>query len=511
MLQRHTGYSDEESAGAELSPARAALQNGLTAPRRAWLKLGLPMKLLVLTVMFVMLAEVLIFVPSVANFRVNWINDRLMAAHLAALAADAVPGGTVPAPLRDELLNTAQVEAVAWRRNGRRSLVLAPDAPIEIDVHYDLRNRPDTGTGHEIMVRLGLIGDALSVFFGDGERTMRVIGPMGSNPNEFIEVVMPEGPLRTAMLRFGLTILGLSVIISFITAAMVYLALSRLLVQPMMRISRNLVRFSENPEDQSRIIVASERSDEIGIVERELAGMQQQLAQLLRQKNRLAQLGLAVSKINHDLRNMLANAQLISDRLGMLPDPSVQRFTPKLIASLDRAINFCNDTLKFGRAHEATPRRELLLLKPVLEEVGDSLFLPRDSIAWVLDVEPESLRIDADNENLYRILSNICRNSVQALESPEGGRPDGKVGVTARREGRKVILEVYDNGPGIPPRVRENLFQPFRSSQRVGGSGLGLSIAAELIASHGGSIKLLDTEVGTTFRIEIPDRSPREM
>lgn len=512
MLQRHTGYSDEESTGAELSPARAALQNGLTAPRRAWLKLGLPMKLLLLTVMFVMLAEVLIFVPSVANFRVNWINDRLMAAHLAALAADAVPGGNVPRPLRDELLNTAQVQAVAWRRNGRRSLVLAPDAPIEVDVHYDLRSRPDMGTSHEIMVRLGLIGDALGVFLGTGERTMRVIGPMGPNHNDFIEVVMPMAPLRAAMLRFGLTIFGLSVIISFITAAMVYVALSRLLVQPMMRISRNLVRFSDNPEDQSRIIVASERSDEIGIVERELAGMQQQLAQLLRQKNRLAQLGLAVSKINHDLRNMLANAQLISDRLGMLPDPTVQRFAPKLIASLDRAINFCNDTLRFGRAHEATPRRELLLLKPVLEEVGDSLFLPREkSIGWVVDVQPESLRIDADNENLYRILSNICRNAVQALEAPEGGQHDGKVGVRARREGRKVILDIYDNGPGIPPRIRESLFQPFRSSQRVGGSGLGLSIAAELIASHGGSIKLLDTETGTTFRIEIPDRSAREM
>lgn len=510
MLQRHTSDSDQENVAPEIGSARAALQNGLTSSRRAWLRLGLPTKLLLLTAMFVMLAEVLIFVPSVANFRVNWINNRLMAAQLAALAADAAPGGNVPPPLRDELLNTAEVQAVALRRDGTRRLVLAPDAPIAVDVHFDLRSSPDVSVGREILLRLGLVGDALGVFVSSGKRTMRVIGPLGQNPEDFIEVVMPEAPLRAAMFRFGLTIFGLSVIISFITAAMVYLSLLRLLVQPMMRIARNLVRFSEKPEDQSRIIVPSERSDEIGIVERELAGMQQQLAQSLRQKTRLAQLGLAVSKINHDLRNMLANAQLISDRLGALPDPTVQKFAPKLIASLDRAINLCNDTLKFGRAQEATPRRELLLLKPALEEVGDSLCLPRENrIAWVIDVVPENLRVDADRDGLYRVLSNICRNAVQALESLEDGH-SGKIGVKARREGRKVLIEVYDNGPGIPPRVRENLFQPFRSSQRIGGSGLGLSIAAEIITSHGGSIKLLDTEVGTTFRIEIPDRNPHE-
>ena len=153
--------------------------------------------------------------------------------------------------------------------------------------------------------------------------------------------------------------------------------------------------------------------------------MQKELSGLLAQKNRLAQLGLAVSKINHDLRNMLANAQLISDRLVDLPDPTVQRFVPKLIASLDRAISFCNSSLQFGGATEAAPRRELLLLKPLVEEVADSQGLPREGeIALVADMD-DGLRIDADRDHLFRVLSNLVRNAMQAIE----GRRD-------RRQGR---------------------------------------------------------------------------
>lgn len=233
--------------------------------------------------------------------------------------------------------------------------------------------------------------------------------------------------------------------------------------------------------------------------------MQRQLSQLLLQKNRLAQLGLAVSKINHDLRNMLANAQLISDRLTAIPDPTVQRFAPKLIASLDRAINFCNDSLKFGRAEEAQPRRDLMRLKPLVEDVGDGLGLPREGqIAWRVDID-DNLRIDADREHLFRILSNLIRNAIQAIESKgEGER--GEIRISAWREGRRVKVQVADDGPGVPPRARANLFRAFQGSSRKGGTGLGLAIAAELVAAHGGLLRLLDTDVGATFQIELPDR-----
>lgn len=489
-----------------LSTARSFLARSREVPRRVWSRLGLPAKLLLLTTVFVMLAEILIFVPSVANFRVNWLKDRLVAAKLAGLAAEAVPGGTVPAVLRQELLRTAKVKAVAWRRKGLRRMVLPPDELMVVDRTFDLRSMQDIGLWRNLGIRLDAIGEALAVMLRGSDRTIRVVGPFSDQRGEFIEIVLPESPLRDAMLRYGGNILLLSIIISLFTAALVYIALSSLLVRPMMRITRNMLRFSENPIDASRIIVPSDRDDEVGTAERELAAMQRELAHLILQKNRLAQLGLAVSKVNHDLRNMLASAQLISDRLSSIADPTVQKFAPKLIASLDRAINFCTASLQFGRAEEEEPRRHLLLLRPLVEDVGDGLGLPREGVIdWVLDIE-ETLRIDADRDHLYRVLSNLCRNAMQVLESqPDPG--DCRIHVKAWREHRCVIVEVSDNGPGVPLRARENLFKAFQGSQRKGGTGLGLVIAHELVVAHGGTLELGEETPGATFRIEIPDRS----
>jgi signal transduction histidine kinase len=321
----------------------------------------------------------------------------------------------------------------------------------------------------------------------------------------FVEIVMPEAPLKAAMIRYGLNVLGLSVIISIITAALVYFALNGLLVQPMMRLTHNMLHFSERPEDASRIIVPSERQDEIGTAERELAHMQAELAQTLHQKSRLAALGLAVSKINHDLRNMLANAQLISDRLVSLPDPAVQRFAPKLIASLGRAITLADSTLKFGRAEEAAPRRELMALEALVAEVADGLGLPREgAIDWTISMDP-GLRVDADRDQLFRVLSNLCRNALQAIELREPIK--GRIEISAQRNGQRVAIEVSDDGPGVPQKARAHLFQAFQGSARKGGTGLGLAVAHELITAHGGTIRLRESEIGAIFVVEIPDRA----
>jgi signal transduction histidine kinase len=472
-------------------------------------RLGLSAKLLLLTLLFVMLAEVLIFVPSVANFRISWLSDRLTAARLAALATQDRREGRVPDPLRTELLRTAQVRAVSWLRNDQHTMVLPPDRQEPISARYDLTAASRAGGfWNDVTLRARLIWDAMAVFFSDGDRVIAVVGEPVAGDR--ILIVLPESALKAAMIRYGLNILGLSIIISVITAALVYFALNNMFVQPMMRITRNILSFSQNPEDASRIIVPSQRKDEIGIAERGLAHMQGELNHTLQQKNRLAALGLAVSKISHDLRNMLANAQLISDRLGSLPDPTVQRFAPKLIASLDRAISLCESTLRFGRAEEAPPRREAMPLRALVADVGDGLGLPRDGdIAWTIDMEND-LHIDADRDQLYRVLSNLCRNALQAIEQQElGGRSGthGHIRVSAGRNGSRVTIDVHDNGPGVPEKARAHLFQAFQGSARKGGTGLGLAVAHELVTAHGGSIRLMSTDGGTHFRIEISDRA----
>jgi signal transduction histidine kinase len=427
---------------------------------------------------------------------------------VAALAAEAVPGRAVPPALRNELVRTALVRAVAIRRGGARRLVLPPVTDISIDEHFDLRERPNMTFTQSLATSLSQMGDAIAVFFAPDDRVIRVIGYLGPRYDDVIEIVLPEEPLKRAMVRYGMNIVYLSIIISLLTAALVYFAISTLLVRPMMRLSRNMLNFSENPEDASRIITPSGRLDEIGTAERELAHMQRQLTQLLIQKSRLAQLGMAVSKISHDLRNMLSSAQLISDRLTGIPDPTVQQFAPKLIASLDRAINFCNSSLRFGRAEEAEPRRELMRLKPLVEEVGEGLGLPREGrIAWQVEID-ENLLIDADHEHLFRVLSNLVRNAVQAIEQQDESFA-GEIKVRAWRDGRKVFIEVGDNGPGVPPAARAGIFRAFQGSTRKGGMGLGLSIAAELVGVHGGRLELVDTTMGATFRIELPDRAVR--
>ena len=266
--------------------------------------------------------------------------------------------------------------------------------------------------------------------------------------------------------------------------------------------------FHADPENPERIIAPSSRQDEVGVAERELAAMQGDLATMLHQKSRLAALGLAVSKINHDLRNLLSSAQLFSEGLSHLPDPRVQRFAPKLMRSLERAIELCQSTLSYGRVQEPAPVRRPVDLAALVEEVRETLGLADAAqIGWIVSVE-RGMTVDADHDQLLRVLLNLTRNAQQALESSAPNDPlRDQIRITGRREGAVAIIEVADTGPGFPAKGRDHLFEAFQGSTRTGGTGLGLAIAAELVRAHGGSIALVEGTIGATFRITIPDRA----
>ena len=325
---------------------------------------------------------------------------------------------------------------------------------------------------------------------------------------DFLEIVLNEGPLCKAMWTFSVNILLLSLAISGITAMLVFFALHYLLVRPMRRITNNMIAFRADPENPMRIIYESGRRDEIGTAEEELASMQRELTTMLHQQSRLAALGLAVSKINHDLRNLLASAQLFSDQLSTSPDPKVQRFAPKLMRALERAIAFCQSTLSYGGAQEPPPERKTIEVEPLIEEVHESLGLGLDvPIRWIVAVE-RGLTMEADHDQLFRVLVNITRNAVQALEA-RGARDPARdqIRITGRREGSVVVIEVSDTGPGVPEKAQAHMFQAFQGGARAGGTGLGLAIAAELVRAHGGEIRLVPGTIGATFSITIPDRA----
>ncbi len=456
---------------------------------------GLSTRLFALTVLFVTVSEILIYVPSIANFRINWLADHLTMADAASLVLAESDETAVPRDIQNDLLKAVGAIAIAFRTGTVSRLIATVEMPPEVDGVVDLR----------VMNPTADIGDAFATLFATSPRTLRVIGNARSGAT--LEIVISDRALREAMLRYSVNIIWLSLIISVITAGLLYFSINRLFVRPMRRLTENMVAFSGAPEDSGKVIAPTGRGDEIGVAEEHLAAMQEALQGTLREQRHLADLGLAVSKINHDLRNMLASAQLFSDRLGSLPDENVQRFAPKLIAALDRAISYAQTTLAYGKAREAAPARRLVALDRLVDDVAESFGLVGHATIQFENKVPAGLEVDADPDQLFRVLVNLCRNAIQALDSDLGPAVVRRLTVSAARDNGTVTIRVADTGPGIPAMARANLFRAFQGTARPGGTGLGLAIAAELVRAHGGSIMLLDTGgAGATFEIVIPDR-----
>ena len=448
-------------------------------------------RFLILTVIFVMLAEVLIFVPSIARYRADFLLTRLKQAQIAALTQLATEDMIMP-ELETELLANAEVFNVVLRRDEVRQLVLSSPVPAEIHATYDLR----------MAGPWELIRDAFAVLFDPQNRIIRVIGYPVQEAGTLIEVTMETRTLRASMLDYGLRILVLSALISVVTAFLLFIAVQRLLVLPIRRVVRHMQTYAEAPEDARRVIEPNADVEELRAAEEALQSMQMQLTGALRQKERLAQLGGAVAKISHDLRNILTTAQLFADRLEGSADPIVARSAPKLIGSISRAVSLCESTLAFGKAEEPPPQLRRLNLAQLAGEVAEGEGLGGETqITCLIDIPP-GMTIRADGEQLYRVLSNLIRNARQAIEAT--GQP-GTIELSAGEDEAEWWIRVGDTGPGLPPKAREHLFSAFQGGARKGGTGLGLAIAAELVRGHGGRLELARSDAeGTEFTIHLP-------
>ena len=449
-------------------------------------------RLLALTVPLVLIVQVAIYAPIVAGAHQDLLHARIAGAQTAVLALEATQNNQVSARLRAELLANAGAVAVALKRDEARLLFLADEAPQPVSKTYDLRERS----------WLGAIGDAAETLWGDGSRTLRIVDTPRLGGGQFIEAIVEEKPIRDSLAAFAWRTFLIGLGIALIVGGVVFVTLNLALVRPIRRLIRSMTAFRAAPEDAANVLQPSARADEIGDAEVALAGMQADIRTALTQKAHLAAMGAAVARIHHDLRNMLAGAQLASESLERSADPNVQRMTPRLMRTLDRAIALANDTLAYGKAGERAPLPGPVDLKDLAQEVAAPAGARNAARTRFVNAVPEGFIVEADGEQLYRILLNLLRNAVQAIEA------DGTAAsltISAARGDGITIIDVSDTGPGIPDRILPHLFEPFGVSGKGGGAGLGLAIARELARAHGGDLIFTGSGAGgTSFRLTLP-------
>jgi signal transduction histidine kinase len=464
-------------------------------PRRS--PFGLSVKLIVMIVVTILTVEVIIYLPSVANFRAVWLDDRIRVGKVAAQVIDLIPPTfALPPQFANSLLTSAGFTAIGVRTQGRSLFIQRDDMPLPATaITSDTRERAP----------VVLIQGALDTLFNGGDRTLRIVGGYENVQDGLVEILVPEAPLREAMLIYSRNIFILSLIIVALTSAAIFFFVNQLLVRPIGRLTANMIAFRKTPENGTLIISPSRRGDEIGIAERELEALENDLFSMLHHRKHLADLGLAVAKINHDLRNTLGAAQLLSDQVANVDDPKVQRLAPRLVQTLDRAIGFARSVLDYGRQSNRPPKPQPVDMRMLVTESADEAGLVgHPALAFENEV-PDDFCVEMDPDQISRVIVNLLKNAREAIEGAAGEEGAASILVRIGSHDGGPSLMISDTGPGLSKRARDNLFKAFEGSGRAGGTGLGLVIARELTEANGGRLRLVPSAEGTVFAIDIPN------
>ncbi|KAF0181722.1 MAG: HAMP domain-containing histidine kinase [Hyphomonadaceae bacterium] len=451
---------------------------------------GLARQLLALTIAFVVVADVVLIGPALGAFHDEWLRSRIDAAQVAALAREAAPTGALTEQLEQELLLNAGVRVVALQRDEERVLTLQSQIPADVAMRtVDLRTDRNGAA----------MFDALSSLMAPEGRLVRVLAAPRYESGRFIEVVIGEQQLKRDLAAEARQLFVNTLLVSLIVGGLLYAALLAIVVRRIVRLSGAIEAFGKRPNDPGVHFNPSGGDDEIARAEIALAGMEQDVRAALREKDRLAALGSAVAKLAHDLRNSLATAQLVTERLAGSDDPQVRQSAPRLERAIARAAALAEATLRYGKADELPAQRRAVSVRVVVEEAADDVRAQFGGVAWRNEVG-EHLLAMADPEQLHRIFANLIRNAAQALK----GQADGEIVATARLVDRQIEIDITDSGPGIPQDLRPRLFEPFASARRDGGVGLGLAIARELAHGMGGDVTLCAEGAGACFRVTLP-------
>ncbi|MGD0762733.1 MAG: HAMP domain-containing sensor histidine kinase [Roseiarcus sp.] len=504
----------QQDVGAKAAPSSTERALGepigaatsVAPPRRR--AFGLAGRLLLLTIGFVLLAMALIYASRLSAYRDNWLHGRLMVAHTAMLLFGETADQELPKELATKILDSVGAETIVVTLPNQRRLVATSGLERPIGDTYELDD-PSMMEGNQAAFR---------TLFAKPGSLVRVVGHTQSD-GALVDITLDQTPLIEAMWRISRTFLTIALTIAAVVTCVLWAALWWMVIRPVRRLTSSIIAFGERPQEGARIIAPSGRNDEIGRAETALAAMQGSLAHELSQRKRLAELGMAVARINHDLRNMLSAAQLISDRLAAIPDPLAQRLAPRLVATLDRAVAFCQSTLTYGGGREQAPARRRFDLRELTRQVVETAEAEHaGAIAYAIDIPPQ-FELFADPDHVLRVIENLCRNAAQVLLShgAQNGRPPA-IRLAAIRTDRVALIEISDSGPGFAPEQAARIFEPFHLSTREGGAGLGLAIAADLVARNGGSISLAEAKsddfyCGARFLITLPtpDESARKL
>ncbi|HEY1857338.1 sensor histidine kinase [Acidocella sp.] len=450
---------------------------------------SLSARVLWLTVSIILLVEVVILMPSLGRERQAWLWQHVTQAHLAAFPA-AVSAGALDLQTEDALLKLSDTMSIRLAEPGRLIVVMRPDRllpPPDQTIHL----------AHEPL--LTSIWRAEQQVMGLGPKWLEVTAPSPLQNNAMLDIIVSGTELARHLRGYAAHILVLAVIISLVTGSLVFAALDQLLVRPMRILTASIVGFRHAPEQdgQSDLIwLASRREDEISRAASELKLLQDEMRAALWRNARLAAVGTAVAKISHDLRNILTSALLVADRLQESDDPTIKRAAQTLIPAVERAAQLVSRTVDFAREGPPAIIRSSVGLRDLIDETASAL-RPDATGVTIENNVPGTLVMALDREQIYRVLVNLMRNAVEAGANHITIAVTGDNGMTR--------LNIRDNGSGLPARVQENLFRPFTGSGRHGSTGLGLTIARDLVRAHGGELQLAHTGPdGTLFVMELP-------
>ncbi len=210
----------------------------------------------------------------------------------------------------------------------------------------------------------------------------------------------------------------------------------------------------------------------------------------------LKEMNLAAAGLAHETRNPLNIIRGLAQMISKQPDAAaeIKRKSCDIIEEADKVAAQLNEFINYSRPREV--RRSRLALGSVVNEVVRTLNYDLEEKKISLQVKGEQLSVEADEQLLRQALFNLLLNAIQAVDG------SGEIQVSAeRRNATEAVLEVRDNGPGVPPDRRTEIFKPYFTTQKSG-TGLGLAVVQQIVLAHGWEVECLANEPrGAIFRI----------